>query len=183
MKQTISSLKSDNFLTLFQSWRLKKIYANSGDPRCMGSNRADRQIFFWPPTLTSCIFVASLPKTMLGTSFERSISYLFGDQSSKIFFMPFKICNLVFKYVPIKLLPILEITGYQVPNCKYTSLALVALMFDQEFEDPASSTEKTPTRHNSKPAKNLCDLIQFSTVTISLTLKVAGSAGLCSPFA
>ena len=36
-----------------QSWSLKKISANLADPGRMGSNRADRQIFFRTPTLIS----------------------------------------------------------------------------------------------------------------------------------
>ena len=37
--------------------------------------------FFQPPTLTSHIFAAPWSKSMFSSSFERSISYLFGDQS------------------------------------------------------------------------------------------------------
>ena len=40
--------------------------------------------FFRTPTLTSGIFAAPRPKSMFSTSFERSISYLFGGQSSKL---------------------------------------------------------------------------------------------------
>ena len=40
--------------------------------------------FFRPPTLTSDIFAASLPKSIFDISFERSTSYLFGGQSPRL---------------------------------------------------------------------------------------------------
>ena len=43
-----------------------------------GVSRVGRY-FFQPPTLTSDIFATFKPKSMFSTSFERSISYLFGD--------------------------------------------------------------------------------------------------------
>ena len=51
--------------------------------RVHGAIRVDRY-FFRPPTLTSDIFVAPQPKSMFSISFERSISYLFGDQSPRL---------------------------------------------------------------------------------------------------
>ena len=47
-----------------QNRSLKKISANAADSWCSGSSQADRQIFFWPPTLTSDIFAAPWPKSL-----------------------------------------------------------------------------------------------------------------------
>ena len=53
--------------------------------------------FFWSPTLTSGIFAAPWPKSIFSTTFERSTSYLFRDQSPKLL-NDFNISNLGSKY-------------------------------------------------------------------------------------
>ena len=67
-----------------QSWRSKNICLLARfETNAPGAGRFGRY-FFCPPTLTSDIFAVPWPKSIFSTSFERSISYLFGDQSPRL---------------------------------------------------------------------------------------------------
>ena len=67
-------------------------------PNCLVRTHRSRvsrvsRYFFWTPTLTSGIFAAPWPKSIFSTTFERSTSYLFRDQSPKLL-NDFNISNL-----------------------------------------------------------------------------------------
>ena len=78
-------------------WKSSAFFRNHGHgswksgPTTPDAHKVGRggKYFFWLPTLTSDIFAASLPNSMVTTSFERSITYLFVDRRPRLWHMTF----------------------------------------------------------------------------------------------
>ena len=80
-----------------QSWRLKKISANSADPGRMGSNWADQQIFLWTSNFDLWQFYSLLSHIDAEYLIWNSSQILYGIVSNQEHSSTFEICYLYSK--------------------------------------------------------------------------------------